>query len=148
MNSTQLKITLSYIGFIPFVFFGLMPWIYEKYDHIFLSLHIFYGSIVLSFLAGFFWNKDFDQEREIRNVFIGIAFSVLAILIAFVTYFNFLLAASIFSMIVFYLIYIFEKNTIFYEDQDEEFQELRKTLTLLVCISFLISSAYSINPYN
>ena len=132
MNSTQLKITLSYIGFIPFVFFGLMPWIYEKYDHIFLSLHIFYGSIVLSFLAGFFWNKDFDQEREIRNVFIGIAFSVLAILIAFVTYFKFLLAASIFSMIVFYLIYIFEKNTIFYEDQDEEFQELRKTLTLLV----------------
>ena len=64
------------------------------------------------------------------------------------TYFGFIMTALILAIISFYLFYLFEKSTVIFDAKDEDYQKFRKILTLLVCISFLISSGYWINPYS
>ncbi len=64
------------------------------------------------------------------------------------TYFGFIMTALILAIISFYLFYLFEKSTVIFDTKDDDYQKFRKILTLLVCISFLISSGYWINPYS
>ena len=42
----------------------------------------------------------------------------------------------------------FEKSTEDFKFRDDDYKKFRKMLSLLVSISFLISSAYWINPYS
>ena len=149
LNITNIKSTFGYIGFLPFALFSLFPWIIGgDISKTMIVFQLGYGAIIITFLGGFAWGWNDDQKNQPLNLSIGIGFSLLGCAILLLAYLNFILTGLILSILSFYLFYIFEKSTENFQEKDEEYQKFRKTLTLLVCISFLISSGYWINPYN
>ena len=149
LNITNIKSTFGYIGFLPFAIFSLVPWIIGgDISKTLIVFQLGYGAIIITFLGGFAWGWNDNQKNQPINLSIGICFSLLGCIILLMAYFNLILTGLILSIVCFYLFYIFEKSTENFKDKDAEYQKFRKTLTLLVCISFLISSGYWINPYN
>ena len=149
MNITDIKSTYGYVGFLPFAFFSLLPWIVGgEISKSFIIFQLAYGSIIITFLGGFAWGWRDDQKNQKLNLSIGIGFSLLGCLILLLTFLKMVLTSLIISIISFYLFYIFEKSTEDFLKKDIEYQKFRKILTLLVCISFLISLGYWINPYS
>ena len=149
LNITNIKSTFGYIGFLPFAIFSLIPWIIGgDISKTLIVFQLGYGAIIITFLGGFAWGWNDNQKNQPINLSIGICFSLLGCIILLMAYFNLILTGLILSIVCFYLFYIFEKSTENFKDKDAEYQKFRKTLTLLVCISFLISSGYWINPYN
>ena len=149
MNITNIKSTYGYVGFLPFAFFSLLPWIVGgEISKSFIIFQLAYGSIIITFLGGFAWGWRDDQKNQKLNLSIGIGFSLLGCLILLLTFLKMILTSLIISIISFYLFYIFEKSTEDFLKKDIEYQKFRKILTLLVCISFLISLGYWINPYS
>ncbi|RPG35729.1 MAG: DUF3429 family protein [Gammaproteobacteria bacterium TMED225] len=149
MNITDIKSTYGYVGFLPFAFFSLLPWIVGgEISKSFIIFQLAYGSIIITFLGGFAWGWRDDQKNQKLNLSIGIGFSLLGCLILLLTFLKMILTSLIISIISFYLFYIFEKSTEDFLKKDIEYQKFRKILTLLVCISFLISLGYWINPYS
>jgi len=63
-------------------------------------------------------------------------------------YFEIILIALLISVVSFQSSYYFEKSTVDFKFRDDDYKKFRKMLSLLVSISFLISSAYWINPYS
>ena len=149
LNITNIKSTYGYIGFIPFAVFSLLPWIIGgEISKTLIAFQIAYGSIIITFLGGFAWGWRDDQQKQVFNLSIGIGFSLIGCFILLLIFFDFILTSLIVSIIGFYLFYIFEKSTWFFNKKDEDYKKFRKILTLLVCISFLISIGYWINPYS
>ncbi len=149
MNITNIKSSFGYIGFLPFAFFSLLPWIIGgDVSKTFISFQLGYGAIIITFLGGFSWGWRDDQVNQKLNLSIGIGFSLLGCLILLLTFFKSILSALIISILSFYLFYIFEKSTEDFDNKDDDYKKFRKILTLLVCISFLISIGYWINPYS
>ena len=149
LNITNIKSTFGYIGFLPFAIFSLIPWIIGgDIGKTLIVFQLGYGAIIITFLGGFAWGWNDSQKNQSINLSIGICFSLLGCTILLMTYFNLILTGLIFSIVCFYFFYIFEKSTENFKYKDEDYKKFRKTLTLLVCISFLISSGYWINPYN
>ena len=149
LNITNIKSTYGYIGFLPFAVFSLLPWIIGgEIGKSFIIFQLGYGSIIITFLGGFAWGWRDNQKNQKLNLSIGIGFSLLGCLILLFTYLNLILLSLITSIISFYLFYIFEKSTEDFQKKDIDYQKFRKILTLLVCISFLISAGYWINPYS
>ena len=149
MNITNIKSTYGYVGFLPFAFFSLLPWIVGgEISKSFIIFQLAYGSIIITFLGGFAWGWRDDQKNQKLNLSIGIGFSLLGCLILFLTFLKMILTSLIISIISFYFFYIFEKSTEDFLKKDIEYQKFRKILTLLVCISFLISLGYWVNPYS
>ena len=149
MNITNIKSTYGYIGFIPFAVFSLVPWIIGgDAAKTLIIFQIGYGSIIITFLGGIPWGWKDDQKNQEFNLSIGILFSLFGCLILSLIYFEKILVALLFSICSFYFFYIFEKSTEEFKLKDDDYKRFRKILTLLVCISFLISSWYWINPYS
>ena len=149
MNITNIKSTYGYIGFIPFAAFSLLPWIIGgDLAKTLIIFQIGYGSIIITFLGGISWGWKDDQKNQKFNLSIGILFSLFGCLILALAYFDKILIALLFSICSFYFFYIFEKSTEEFKLKDDDYKKFRKILTLLVCISFLISSWYWINPYS
>ena len=149
LNITNIKSTFGYIGFLPFAVFSLLPWIIGgEISKSFIISQLGYGSVIITFLGGFAWGWRDNQKNQKLNLSIGIGFSLLGCLILLLTYFNLILLSIITSIISFYLFYVFEKSTEDFQKKDIDYQKFRKILTLLVCISFLISAGYWINPYS
>ncbi len=149
MNITNIKSTYGYIGFIPFAVFSLVPWIIGgDAAKTLIIFQIGYGSIIITFLGGISWGWKDDQKNQKFNLSIGILFSLFGCLILGLAYFDKILIALLFSICSFYFFYIFEKSTEEFKLKDDDYKRFRKILTLLVCISFLISSWYWINPYS
>ena len=149
LNITNIKSTYGYIGFLPFAVFSLLPWIIGgEISKSFIIFQLGYGSIIISFLGGFAWGWRDNQKNQKLNLSIGIGFSLSGCLILLLTYFNLILLSLITSITSFYLFYVFEKSTEDFQKKDIDYQKFRKILTLLVCISFLISAGYWINPYS
>ena len=149
MNITDIKSTYGYVGFLPFAFFSLLPWIVGgEISKSFIIFQLAYGSIIITFLGGFAWGWRDDQKNQKLNLSIGIGFSLLGCLILLLTFLKMILTSLIISIISFYFFYIFEKSTEDFLKKDIEYQKFRKILTLLVCISFLISLGYWVNPYS
>ena len=149
MNITNIKSTYGYIGFLPFAFFSVMPWIVGgEISKTFIIIQLSYGAIIISFLGGFAWGWRDNQKNQIINLSLGIGFSLAGCLILLLIFLKMILISLIISIIVFYGFYIFEKSTEDFKKKDIDYQKFRKILTLLVCISFLISSWYWINPYS
>ena len=149
MNITNIKSTYGYIGFIPFAVFSLVPWIIGgDAAKTLIIFQIGYGSIIITFLGGISWGWKDDQKNQKFNLSIGILFSLFGCLILALAYFDKILIALLFSICSFYFFYIFEKSTEEFKLKDDDYKKFRKILTLLVCISFLISSWYWINPYS
>ena len=149
MNITNIKSTYGYVGFLPFAVFSLIPWIIGgDISKTLIYFQLAYGAIILTFLGGFAWGWRDDQKDQKFNLSIGIGFSLLGCLILLLTYLKLILTSLMLSIISFYLFYIFEKSTEDFKKKDIDYRKFRKILTLLVCISFLISSGYWINPYS
>ena len=149
MNINNIKSTYGYIGFIPFAVFSFIPWaVGGNIANISIVFQIAYGSIIITFLGGMAWGWRDDQKNQIFNLSIGILYSLIGMLLLFLAYFNQILLALLISMISFQSFYYFEKSTEDFLIRDDEYKKFRKMLSLLVSISFLISSAYWINPYS
>ena len=63
-------------------------------------------------------------------------------------YLDLILIALLVSVISFQSFYYFEKSTHDFKHKHEDYKKFRRMLSLLVAISFLISTAYWINPYS
>ena len=149
LNITNIKSTYGYIGFLPFAFFSLLPWIIGgEVSKTFIIFQLAYGSIIITFLGGFAWGWRDNQKNQKLNLSIGIGFSLLGCLVLLLTFLNLILISLITALISFYCFYIFEKSTEDFEKKDIDYKKFRRMLTLLVCISFLISISYWINPYS
>ena len=149
MNINNIKSTYGYIGFIPFAVFSFIPWVVGgNIANISILFQIAYGSIIITFLGGMAWGWRDDQKNQIFNLSIGILYSLIGMLVLFLAYCDQILLALLISMISFQSFYYFEKSTEDFLIRDDEYKKFRKMLSLLVSISFLISSAYWINPYS
>ncbi len=149
MNISNFKSTYGYIGFLPFAFFSIAPWIVgSEVSKIAIVFQLAYGSIILAFLGGMAWGWRDEQQNQKFNLSIGILFSLIGCLILFLTYFEIILIALLISVFSFQSFYYFEKSTEDFKLRDDDYKKFRKMLSLLVSISFLISSAYWINPYS
>ena len=149
MNINNIKSTYGYIGFIPFAVFSFIPWaVGGNIANISIVFQIAYGSIIITFLGGMAWGWRDDQKNQIFNLSIGILYSLIGMLVLFLAYCDLILLALLISMISFQSFYYFEKSTEDFLIRDDEYKKFRKMLSLLVSISFLISSAYWINPYS
>ena len=149
MNISNFKSTYGYIGFLPFAFFSIAPWIVgSELSKIAIVFQLAYGSIILTFLGGMAWGWRDEQQNQKFNLSIGILYSLIGCLILFLTYFDIILIALIISIFSFQSFYYFEKSTEDFKFRDDDYKKFRKMLSLLVSISFLISSAYWINPYS
>jgi hypothetical protein len=149
MNISNFKSTYGYIGFLPFAFFSIAPWIVgSEVSKIAIVFQLAYGSIILTFLGGMAWGWRDEQQNQKFNLSIGILYSLIGCLILFLTYFEIILIALLISVFSFQSFYYFEKSTEDFKLRDDDYKKFRKMLSLLVSISFLISSAYWINPYS
>ena len=149
MNISNFKSTYGYIGFLPFAFFSIAPWIVgSELSKIAIVFQLAYGSIILTFLGGMSWGWRDEQQNQKFNLSIGILYSLIGCLILFLTYFEIILIALLISVFSFQSFYYFEKSTEDFKLKDDDYKKFRKMLSLLVSISFLISSAYWINPYS
>ena len=149
MNISIFKSTYGYIGFVPFALFCLVPWIAgSEFSKIAITFQLGYGAIIITFLAGTSWGWRDNQRNQKFNLSMGILFSLFGCSILLLTYFNYILVALLLSVISFQFFYYFEQSTEDFLLRDDDYKKFRKMLSLLVSISFLISSAYWINPYS
>ena len=149
MSINTIKSTYGYIGFIPFAFLSITPWITGgDIGETAIIFQIAYGSIILTFLGGISWGWRDDQPQQKKNLSIGILYSLIGCSMLILIYFNLILFALLISVISFQSFYYFEKSTYDFKYKHEDYQKFRKLLSLLVAISFLISMAYWINPYS
>ena len=149
MNINTIKSTYGYIGFIPFALLSITPWITGGFiGQVAIIFQIAYGSIILSFLAGISWGWRDDQPQQKKNLSIGIIYSLISCSMLILIYLNMILVALLISVISFQSFYYFEKSTYDFKYKHEDYQKFRRMLSLLVAISFLISTAYWINPYS
>ena len=149
MNINNIKSTYGYLGFTPFALLSITPWITGgQIGETAIIFQIAYGSIILSFLAGIPWGWRDDQPEQNKNLSIGIIYSLIACSMLILIYLNMILSALIISLISFQSFYCFEKSTYDFKHKHEDYKKFRRMLSLLVAISFLISTAYWINPYS
>ena len=131
----QTKLTLGYLGFLPFAALTILPWILgEGYEKISFQLLVAYGGIIISFLSGIIWGINTATQK---NLIISIVFSLLgfgAILLAWI---NLIFAMSL-LFFLFYVFYLFESKT---NPQflDANYIKLRKNLTSGVCGCYMFS---------
>ena len=149
MNISNFKSTYGYIGYLPFAFFSIAPWIADsEISKISIIFQLAYGSIIITFLGGMAWGWRDEQQNQKLNLSIGIFYSLIGCFILFLTYLEIIIIALLISVFSFQSFYYFEKSTEDFKFRDDDYKEFRKMLSLLVSISFLISFAYWINPYS
>ena len=149
MNINTIKSTYGYIGFIPFALLSIIPWITGGHiGETAIIFQIAYGAIILTFLGGISWGWRDDQPQQKKNLSIGILYSLIACLMLVLIYLNMILFALLISVISFQSFYYFEKSTHDFKHKHVDYKKFRRMLSLLVAISFLISTAYWINPYS
>jgi len=149
LNINKIKSTFGYVGFLPFALFAICPWIFgNNFGVIAIYFQLAYGSIILSFLGGMAWGWRDDQINQRFNLSMGILYSLIGCLTLALTFFGFILFSLLILMIAFQSYYYFERSTEDFKKRDDEYKNFRKMLSLLVSISFLLSSAYWINPYS
>lgn len=131
----QTKLTLGYLGFLPFAALTILPWILgEGYEKISFQLLVAYGGIIISFLSGIIWGVNTSTQK---NLTISIVFSLLgfgAILLAWI---NLIFAMSL-LFFLFYVFYLFESKTN-PQFSDANYIKLRKNLTSGVCGCYMFS---------
>ena len=131
----QTKITLGYLGFLPFAALTILPWILgETYEEISFQLLVVYGGIIISFLSGIIWGIDSTNQK---NLVLAIVFSLLgfgAILLAWID----LIYAMTLFFFLFFLFYLLEAK-INPQFTNSDYLRLRKNLTSGVCGCYMFS---------
>ena len=131
----QTKITLGYLGFLPFAALTILPWILgETYEEISFQLLVVYGGIIISFLSGIIWGIDSTNQK---SLVVAIIFSLMgfgSILLASIN----LIYAMTLLFFLFFLFYLLESKVnpqFTYPD----YLKLRKNLTSGVCGCYMFS---------
>ena len=131
----QTKITLGYLGFLPFAALTILPWILgETFEETSFQLLVVYGGIIISFLSGIIWGIDSTNQK---NLVLAIVFSLLgfgAILLAWIN----LIFAMTLLFFLFFLFYLLESN-INPQFTNPDYLKLRKNLTSGVCGCYMFS---------
>ena len=131
----QTKITLGYLGFLPFAALTILPWILgETYEEISFQLLVVYGGVIISFLSGIIWGIDSTNQK---NLVLAITFSLLgfgAILLAWINLFY----AMTLLFFLFFLFYMLESK-INPQFSNPDYLKLRKNLTSGVCGCYMFS---------
>jgi len=131
----QTKVTLGYLGFLPFAALTSLPWILgETYEEISFQLLVVYGGIIISFLSGIIWGINSTKQK---SLVVAIIFSLLgfgAILLAWIN----LIYAMTLLLFLFFLFYLLESK-INPQFADPDYLKLRKNLTSGVCGCFMFS---------
>ena len=149
MNISNFKSTYGYIGFIPFALLSIAPcMLCSEVSTIAITFQLSSGFIILPFLGCMTWGWSQYHKNQKFNLSIGILYSLIGCLILLLTYNDAILIALLISVFSFQSFYYFEKSTESFKFRDDDYKKFRKMLSLLVSISFLISSAYWINPYS
>jgi hypothetical protein len=149
LNINTIKSTYGYLGFTPFALFSITPWITGgQIGETAIIFQIAYGSIILAFLGGISWGWRDDQPEQKKNLSIGILYSLISCAMLILVYLDLVLIALLLSVISFQSFYYFEKSTHDFKHKHQDYKKFRRMLSLLVAISFLISTAYWINPYS
>ncbi len=131
----QTKITLGYLGFLPFAALTILPWILgETYEEISFQLLVVYGGIIISFLSGIIWGIDSTNKK---SLVVAIIFSLMgfgSILLASIN----LIYAMTLLFFLFFLFYLLESkaNPQF---TNPDYLKLRKNLTSGVCGCYMFS---------
>ena len=72
MNINTIKSTYGYIGFTPFAFFSIIPWIFGgPISQTAIIFQLAYGSIIITFLGGMAWGWRDNQDKQIFNLYVG-----------------------------------------------------------------------------
>ena len=121
----QTKLTLGYLGFLPFAALTILPWILgESYEKISFQLLVIYGGIIISFLSGIIWGINTTNQK---NLTFSIIFSLLGFGAILMAWINLIFAMSL-LFFLFYLFYLFESKTN-PQFSDSDYSKLRKNLT-------------------
>ena len=131
----QTKITLGYLGFLPFAALTILPWILgETYEEISFQLLVVYGGIIISFLSGIIWGIDSTNRK---SLVLAIVFSLTgfgAILLAWIN----LIYAMALLFFLFFLFYLLESK-VNPQFTNPDYLKLRKNLTSGVCGCYMFS---------
>ena len=131
----QTKLTLGYLGFLPFAALTILPWILgESYEKISFQLLVIYGGIIISFLSGIIWGINTTNQK---NLTFSIIFSLLGFGAILMAWINLIFAMSL-LFFLFYLFYLFESKTN-PQFSDSDYNKLRKNLTSGVCGCYMFS---------
>ena len=131
----QTKITLGYLGFLPFGALTILPWVLgETYEEISFQLLVVYGSIIISFLSGIIWGIDSTNRKSLvlATVFSLTGFG--AILLAWIN----LIYAMTLLLFLFFLFYLLESK-VNPQFTNPDYLKLRKNLTSGVCGCYMFS---------
>ena len=131
----QTKITLGYLGFLPFAALTILPWIFgETYEEVSFQLLVVYGGIIISFLSGIIWGIDSTNRK---SLVLAIVFSLMgfgAILLAWIN----LIYAMTLLIFLFFLFYLLESK-VNPQFTNPDYLKLRKNLTSGVCGCYMFS---------
>ena len=131
----QTKITLGYLGFLPFAALTILPWILGvTYEEISFQLLVVYGGIIVSFLSGIVWGIDSTNQK---NLVLAIVFSLLGFVAILLAWINLIYAMTL-LFFLFFLFYLLESK-INPQFTDPEYMKLRKNLTSGVCGCYMFS---------
>ena len=142
----ETKVTLIYWGLSLFVFFALIPWIFNPILALkSIQALAIYGGIIVAFLGGIIWGWKIEHASS-KNLWIAIGFSILGLLIALTTFIN--LTASLALLILSLNAFLrFEKNNSEYFQHNIKYANARNLITNLVTICCITSIAFLNNPY-
>tara|TARA_B100000579_G_scaffold367199_1_gene327449 strand:+ start:1369 stop:1785 length:417 start_codon:yes stop_codon:yes gene_type:complete len=131
----QTKITLGYLGFLPFAALTILPWILgETYEEISFQLLVVYGGIIISFLSGIIWGIDSTNQK---NLVLAIVFSLLGFGAILLVWINLVFSMTL-LFFLFFLFYILESK-INPQFTNSDYLKLRKNLTSGVCGCYMFS---------
>ena len=131
----QTKITLGYLGFLPFAALTILPWIVgETYEEISFQLLVVYGGIIISFLSGIIWGIDSTNQK---NLVLAIVFSLLGFGAILLVWINLVFSMTL-LFFLFFLFYILESK-INPQFTNSDYLKLRKNLTSGVCGCYMFS---------
>ena len=131
----QTKITLGYLGFLPFATLTILPWILgESFEEISFQWLVVYGGIIISFLSGIIWG--IDSTNQI-NLVLAIVFSLLGFGAIFLAWINLIYAMTL-LFFLFFLFYLLESK-INPQFNNPDYLKLRKNLTSGVCGCYMFS---------
>ena len=131
----QTKITLGYLGFLPFAALTILPWILgETYEEISFQLLVVYGGIIISFLSGIIWGIDSTNRK---NLVLAIVFSLLGFWAIILAWINLIYAMTL-LFFLFFLFYLLESK-VNPQFTNPDYLKLRKNLTSGVCGCYMFS---------
>ena len=131
----QTKITLGYLGFLPFAALTILPWILgESFEEISFQWLVVYGGIIISFLSGIIWGIDSTNQK---NLVLAIVFSLLGFGAIFLAWINLIYAMTL-LFFLFFLFYLLESK-INPQFNNPDYLKLRKNLTSGVCGCYMFS---------